>query len=83
MVDLFNNVGKVQEEDTYEAAMEKVRRALKGRGIRAVEVYKFLTGMANGGRTFDHWHKKVSRITRRRSRWTGMDKMQRLRWWMP
>ena len=31
MVDLFKHVGKVQEQDTYEEAMEKIRKALKGR----------------------------------------------------
>ena len=34
MVDLFKHVGKVQEGDTYDEAMVKIRRALKGRGNR-------------------------------------------------
>ena len=34
MVDLFKHVGKVHEGDTYDEAMEKIRRALKGRGNR-------------------------------------------------
>ena len=59
MVDLFKHVGKVQEGDTYDEAMEKIRRALKGRGNRTAAVFKLFTGMAQGGRTFDHWHKKV------------------------
>ena len=59
MVDLFKHVGKVQDEDTYDEAMEKIRKALKGRGNRAAAVFKLFTGMAQGGRTFDLWHKKV------------------------
>ena len=59
MVDLFKHVGKIQEGDTYDEAMEKIRRALKGRGNRTAAVFKLFTGMAQGGRTFDLWHKKV------------------------
>ena len=59
MVDLFKHVGKVQEGDSYDEAMEKIRRALKGRGNRTAAVFKLFTGMAQGGRTFDLWHKKV------------------------
>ena len=39
--------------------MEKIRRALRGRGNRTAAVFKLFTGMAQGGRTFDHWHKKI------------------------
>ena len=59
MVDLFKHVGKVQEGDTYDEAMEKIWKALRGRGNRTAAVFKLFTGMAQGGRTFDHWHKKV------------------------
>ena len=59
MVDLFKHVGKVQEGDTYDEAMVKIRRALKGRGNRTAAVFKLFTGMAQGGRSFDLWHKKV------------------------
>ena len=59
MVDLFKHVGKVQEGDTYNEAMEKIRRALKGRGNRTAAVFKLFMGTAQGGRTFDLWHKKV------------------------
>ena len=34
MVDLFKHVGKVLDGDTYDVAMEKIRKALKGRGNR-------------------------------------------------
>ena len=59
MVDLFKHVGKVQEGDTYDEAIEKIRRALRGRGNRTAAVFKLFTGMAQGGRSFDLWHKKV------------------------
>ena len=59
MVDLFKHVGKVQELDTYNEAMEKIRKALKCRGNRTAAVFKLFTGMAQGERTFDLWHKKV------------------------
>ena len=59
MVDLFKHVGKVQEGDTYDEAMEKIRRALRGRGNRTAAVFKLFRGMAQGGRTFDQWHKRV------------------------
>ena len=59
MVDLYKHGGKVQEGDTYDAAMKKIRRALKRRGNRTAAVFKLFTGMAQGGRTFELWHKKV------------------------
>ena len=59
MVDLFKHVGKVTDEDTYEAAMGKIRKALKGRGNRTAAVFKLFTGMPQGEKIFDAWHKKV------------------------
>ena len=32
MMDLFKQVGKVKDEDTYEAAVDKICKALMGRG---------------------------------------------------
>ena len=59
MVDLFKHVGKVKDEDTYDAAVEKIRQALRGRGNRTAAVFKLFTGMPQGQKTFDAWHKKV------------------------
>ena len=59
MMDLFKHVGKVNDEDTYDAAMEKIRKALRGRGNRTAAVFKLFTGMPQGQKTFDAWHKKV------------------------
>ena len=59
MVDLFKHVGKVQDNDSYDEAMQKIRVALRGRGNRTAAVFKLFTGMAQGERTFDGWHKKV------------------------
>ena len=59
MMVLFKQVGKVREEDTDEAAMEKIHKALKGRGDRTAAVFKLFTGMPQGEKTFDALHKKV------------------------
>ena len=59
MMDLFKHVGKVTDEDTYEAAVGKIRKALRGRGNRTAAVFKLFTGMPQGQKTFDSWHKKV------------------------
>ena len=59
MVDLFKHVGKVNDGDSYDAALEKIRKALKGRGNRTAAVFKLFTGMPQGEKTFDAWHKKV------------------------
>ena len=59
MMDLFEHVGKVKDEDKYEAAIEKIRKALRGRGNRTAAVFKLFTGMPQGQKTFDAWHKKV------------------------
>ena len=72
MVDLFKHVGKVQEGDSYDAAMEKIRRALKGRGNRTAAVFKLFTGMPQGEKTFDAWHKKVYEAAKQVD-WVGYD----------
>ena len=59
MMDLFEHVGKVKDEDKYDAAIDKIRKALKGRGNRTAAVFKLFTGMPQGQKTFDAWHKKV------------------------
>ena len=57
MVDLFKHVGKVNDENTYEAAMQKIRKALRGRGNRTAAVCKLFTGIHQSQKTFDAWHK--------------------------
>ena len=57
MVDLFKHVGKVNDENTYEAAMQKIRKALRGRGNRTAAVFKLFTGIPQGQKTLDAWHK--------------------------
>ena len=57
MVDLFKHVGKVNDENTYEAAMQKIRKALRGRGNRTAAVGKLFTGIPQSQKTFDAWHK--------------------------
>ena len=53
MMVLFKQVGKVRDEDTYEAAMDKIRKALKGRVNRTAAVVKLFTWMPQGEKTFD------------------------------
>ena len=72
MMDLFKHVGKVKNEDTYEAAMGKIRKALKGRGNRTAAVFKLFTGMPQGEKTFDAWHKKVYEAAKQVD-WDGYD----------
>ena len=49
----------MKDEDSYEAAMEKIRKALKGRGNRTAAVFKLFIGMPQGDRTFDARLKKA------------------------
>ena len=39
--------------DTYNPAMAKIRKALKGRGNRTVSVHKLFSNMAQTNQTFD------------------------------
>ena len=50
--------------DTYNPAMAKIRKALKGRGNRTVSVHKLFSNMAQTNQTFDVWHKKVSELAK-------------------
>ena len=59
MVNLYKYVGRVNDEDSYDASLEKIRKALKGRGNRTAAVFKLFTGMPKGEKSFDAWHKKV------------------------
>ena len=43
MEDLFRHVGKVQDGDTYEQAVKKIREALEKRGSRLAAVYKLFS----------------------------------------
>ena len=57
MVDLFKHVGKVQEGDTYDDAMDKIQR-----GNRTAAVFKLFTGMAQGGRTLTTGTRRFTRL---------------------
>ena len=39
--------------------MDKICKAMRGKGNRTVAVFKLFTGMPQGHKTFDSWHKKV------------------------
>ena len=59
MQDLFKHVGKVEDGDTYDQAVEKIQNALKERGNQTAAVHKLFSSMAQANQTFDTWHKKV------------------------
>ena len=46
MQNLFKHVGKVEDADTYEQAVSKVKEALKKRGNRTAAVFKLFKGLA-------------------------------------
>ena len=50
---LFKHVGKVENGDTYNQAVDKIRNALKGRGNRMAVVHKLFFGMAQANQTFN------------------------------
>ena len=52
-------MGKLEDGDTCEQAVEKIQNALKGRGNRTAAVHKLFCSMVQANQTFDAWHKKV------------------------
>ena len=59
MKDLFKHVGKVLVGDTYDAAVTKIKTALKRRGNRTSAVFKLFNGHPQGSQSFDTWHREV------------------------
>ena len=70
MEDLFKHVGKVQEDDSYAQAVNKIREALKKRGSRSAAVYKLFSKNPQGSTSFDEWHRVVYEGAKRID-WTG------------
>ena len=56
----------MKDEDSYEAAMEKIRKALKGRVNRTAAVFKLFTGMPQGEKIFNSERRRHNKGLRRR-----------------
>ena len=69
---LFKYVGKVLTLDTYDAAVEKVKAALKKRGNRTSSVFKLFNTHHQGSQSFDTWHREVRKAAMLID-WTGYD----------
>ena len=72
VAELFKYVGKVLPEDTYAAAVEKVKVALKKRGNRTSAVFKLFNNHHQGSQSFDSWHREVRKAAML-IEWTGYD----------
>ena len=59
MIWLFDYVGKVEDGDTYTAAIAKVKTAITGQTNQAVMKYKLFTGMPQGEQAFASWWTNV------------------------
>ena len=82
-VDLLEIVGKVQLEaeangvtgvntDTYQQAIEKIRRGIVARTNQAMSRLKLLQQMAQGEQQFSSWVQEVLKQARRCT-WQGYD----------
>ena len=49
-------MGKLEDGDTCEQAVEKIQNALKGRGNQTAAVHKLFCSMVQANQTFDAWH---------------------------
>ncbi len=65
MQELFKHKGKVQNDDTYEDAVRKIKEALKKRENRSTGVYRLFTALPQEKQTFDAWHKKILESAKR------------------
>ena len=59
MMQLFRFVGKVQDTDSYQQAIGKIKAALKKTGNRTSAVHRLYTAHSQGDQTFDVWHRTV------------------------
>ena len=64
MRDLFEHVGKVESTDSYQGAMEKIKKALQKRGNRTSAVFKLFNGHKQGKNSFESWHKEVHKAAK-------------------
>ena len=59
MIWMFDYMGKVTDEDTYEAAIDKVRTSITGQTNQAVMMFKLFTRMGQGEQSFASWWSEV------------------------
>ena len=63
MRNLFEYVGKVEDEDTFNEAIEKIRVGLRKRTNKVVQRNMLLTDFPQGTKSFDKWSQEVSTVT--------------------
>lgn len=59
MVFLFDHIGKVADDASYEDAIEAIRTAITGQTNQAMIRYKLFTGMTQDDEPFSSWWAKV------------------------
>ena len=59
MITFFEHEGKVTTEDTYAAAIDKIRNSLKGQINEVYPVFKLFCEMPQGQMPFTEWYTKV------------------------
>ena len=59
MIWLWDFMGKVEEQDTYLQAIEKIRAAITGQTNQAMMKYKLFTGMEQEDQAFSSWWSSV------------------------
>ena len=62
MMQLFRFVGKVQDTDSYQQAISKIKTALKKTGNRTSAVHRLYTAHSQGDQTFDVWHRTAGKL---------------------
>ena len=69
---LFEHVGKVEEKDTFEGALEKIETGIKKQTNQSAARFKLMQQYPQGGRHFAEWFPKVREQADRIS-WEGYD----------
>ena len=59
MVKLFDHVGVVLEDDSYDEAIKKIENGIKSQTNQATARFKLFREMAQGGEAFADWWPKV------------------------
>ena len=59
MVKLFDHVGVVLEDDSYDEAIKKIEIGIKSQTNQATARFKLFREMAQGGKAFADWWPKV------------------------
>ena len=60
MKDLFQHVGGVLEEDTFDQTITKISNGLKSRTNSVVQQNLLLASFPQGTKTFDRWSKEIT-----------------------